>query len=206
MTTARDFVLPLPPREEDLDTRARIVRVAETLFHRYGYQKTTVADIARELQMSPANVYRFFASKKDINAAVALRLTAEVEAAIREMVDGPGTASEKVRLYVEMTHRLNAERYIEDVKMHEMVAVAMTESWPIIEGHIRRMHALLTEIIEQGIASGEFTTTDAAVAAHCIKAAVMRFSHPRLMVECANIAEPTIDQMVDFALRSLKAS
>ena len=30
-------------------TRARIVRAAQALFHRYGYQKTTVADIARDL-------------------------------------------------------------------------------------------------------------------------------------------------------------
>ncbi len=200
MTLQRDHALP---REEDLDTRARIVRVAETLFHRYGYQKTTVADIARELQMSPANVYRFFAAKKDINEAVALRLTTEVEAAIRAMIDGPGTATEKLRAYVLMTHRMNAERYVDDVKMHEMVAVAMSESWPLIEGHIRRMHALLTEIIEQGIASGEFATPDPAVAAHCVKAATMRFCHPKLMVECANITEPTIDQMIDFALKSL---
>ncbi len=200
MTLQRDHALP---REEDLDTRARIVRVAETLFHRYGYQKTTVADIARELQMSPANVYRFFAAKKDINEAVALRLTTEVEAAIRAMIDGPGTATEKLRAYVLMTHRMNAERYVDDVKMHEMVAVAMSESWPLIEGHIRRMHALLTEIIEQGIASGEFATPDPAVAAHCVKAATMRFCHPKLMVECANITEPTIDQMIDFALKAL---
>ncbi|MFO1088137.1 MAG: TetR family transcriptional regulator [Hyphomicrobiales bacterium] len=200
MTLQRDHALP---REEDLDTRARIVRVAETLFHRYGYQKTTVADIARELQMSPANVYRFFAAKKDINEAVALRLTTEVEAAIRAMIDGPGTATEKLRAYVLMTHRMNAERYVDDVKMHEMVAVAMSESWPLIEGHIRRMHALLTEIIEQGIASGEFATPDPAVAAHCVKAATMRFCHPKLMVECANVTEPTIDQMIDFALAGL---
>ena len=42
------------------DTRERILVVAERLFRQLGYQKTTVADIAKELRMSPANVYRFF--------------------------------------------------------------------------------------------------------------------------------------------------
>ena len=42
------------------DTRERILAVAERLFRQIGYQKTTVADIAKELRMSPANVYRFF--------------------------------------------------------------------------------------------------------------------------------------------------
>ena len=43
--------------------------VAERLFREIGYQKTTVADIAKELRMSPANVYRFFDSKKAIPRA-----------------------------------------------------------------------------------------------------------------------------------------
>ena len=45
------------------DTRARIMETAEALFRRLGFAKTAVADIAAELGMSPANVYRFFPSK-----------------------------------------------------------------------------------------------------------------------------------------------
>src|SRR4029078_681894 len=56
------------------DTRDRILEVAERLFRQIGYQKTTVGDIAKELKMSPANVYRFFQSKKEIHQAVALSL------------------------------------------------------------------------------------------------------------------------------------
>ena len=52
------------------ETRQRIVETANKLFHVYGYQKTTVADIARELGMSPANVYRFFASKAELTKAL----------------------------------------------------------------------------------------------------------------------------------------
>jgi AcrR family transcriptional regulator len=58
-------------------TRSRIVATAERLFREIGYQKTTVADIAKSLKMSPANVYRFFDSKKAINEAVAERLMGE---------------------------------------------------------------------------------------------------------------------------------
>jgi DNA-binding NarL/FixJ family response regulator len=42
---------------------------AERLFRQFGYQKTTVADIAAALGMSPANIYRFFASKAAIKDA-----------------------------------------------------------------------------------------------------------------------------------------
>ena len=63
----------------ETDTRERILVVAERLFRQIGYQKTTVADIAKELRMSPANVYRFFDSKKAIHEGVARSLMGEVE-------------------------------------------------------------------------------------------------------------------------------
>src|SRR6266704_3613257 len=60
------------------DTRERILEVALRLFREIGYQKTTVADIAKVLRMSPANVYRFFDSKKAIHEGVARSLMGEV--------------------------------------------------------------------------------------------------------------------------------
>ena len=57
---------------KEKDTRRLIIEAAERLFRQIGFQKTTVADIARELHMSPANVYRFFAAKSEINEAVCM--------------------------------------------------------------------------------------------------------------------------------------
>ena len=76
----------------ETDTRERILVVAERLFRQIGYQKTTVADIAKELRMSPANVYRFFDSKKAIHEGVARDLMEEVEAEARRIVAQPGPA------------------------------------------------------------------------------------------------------------------
>ena len=47
----------------ETDVRERVLVTAERLFREIGYQKTTVADIARVLRMSPANVYRFLTAK-----------------------------------------------------------------------------------------------------------------------------------------------
>ena len=62
---------------DNLETRKRILAEAERLFRLYGYTKTTVADIAEACRMSSANVYRFFASKSDINNAICERVIAE---------------------------------------------------------------------------------------------------------------------------------
>ena len=58
---------PIRTGADSDEARARILEVAEEHFRRIGYHKTSVADIASELGMSPANVYRFFPSRDAIN-------------------------------------------------------------------------------------------------------------------------------------------
>src|SRR3954467_7891788 len=95
----------------ETDTRERILVVAERLFRQIGYQKTTVADIAKELRMSPANVYRFFDSKKAIHEGVARIMMGEVEEAARAIVVGSGPATARLRELLTTVHRMNSERY-----------------------------------------------------------------------------------------------
>src|SRR4051794_7201261 len=91
------------------DTRERILEVAERLFREIGYQKTTVADIAKVLRMSPANVYRFFDSKKAIHEGVARVMMGEVEEAAQAIATRPGPAAERLREMMTSIHRMNSE-------------------------------------------------------------------------------------------------
>ena len=60
------------------EARARILEVAEEQFSRVGYHRTSVADIAAQLGMSPANIYRFFPSRDAINESICGRVVNEV--------------------------------------------------------------------------------------------------------------------------------
>ncbi|MGB8578061.1 MAG: TetR/AcrR family transcriptional regulator [Pseudolabrys sp.] len=187
----------------ETDVRERILVTAERLFREIGYQKTTVADIAKALQMSPANVYRFFDSKKSINAGVARRLMGEVEQASQAIATRQGGAAGRLRELLTTIHQMNSDRYVGDSKMHEMVAVAMEENWDVCKAH---MHCLIEEIaavIASGAASGEFRVPDVGIAAMCTCAAMVRFFHPQLIAESANKPGPTLDQMIDFVIAGL---
>src|SRR6185295_15629107 len=117
-------------------TRERILVVAERLFREIGYQKTTVADIAKVLRMSPANVYRFFESKKAIHEGVARGLMGEVEDAAQRIARADGPAAARLREMMKTIHRMNRERYVGDSKLHEMVAIAMEEDWDVCVTHM----------------------------------------------------------------------
>jgi AcrR family transcriptional regulator len=191
---------------KEQDQRQQIIKTAERLFREIGFQKTTVADIARELRMSPANIYRFFGAKSEINAAVARQLMGEVEAVASQIAVGSGLASERIRALIKTTEAMNSERYIGNRKLHDMVEAALNEQWPIVEQHIEKISCCLARIIADGMKSGEFAPGDPVLATKLVQTACMRFCHPRLMVECADDPEPTIDQMVDFCLAALKAT
>jgi AcrR family transcriptional regulator len=176
----------------ETDTRERILVVAERLFRQLGYQKTTVADIAKELRMSPANVYRFFDSKKAIHEGVAQTIATK-----------RGSAASRLRELMTTIHRMNCERYIGDSKLHEMVAIAMEESWEVCVAHMERITHTIAAVIAEGTASGEFETPDVPLAAMCATTAMMRFFHPQMIAQCANKPGPSLDQMIDFVIAGL---
>ncbi|QUS38330.1 TetR/AcrR family transcriptional regulator [Tardiphaga alba] len=185
------------------DTRTRILVTAEKLFRELGYQKTTVADIAKLLKMSPANVYRFFDSKKSIISAVAKRLMGEVEVAAIAIAATPQPASKRMRELLVTVHQMNSERYVGDAKLHEMVAIAMEESWDVCLVHIECVTGQIGQVIADGVASGEFDAPDVPLAALCVCTAMIRYFHPQMIVEAAQKPGPTIDQMTDFVLAGL---
>lgn len=185
------------------DTRDRILEVAERLFRQIGYQKTTVGDIAKELRMSPANVYRFFESKKAIHQAVARSLMGEVELEAQRIVAKPGPVKERFRELLTTIHRMNTERYVGDNKLHEMVEIAMQEDWQVCVNHMECIAGVVGQMIAQGVASGEFEAPDLQLAALCSCTAMMRFFHPQMIAQCATKPGPTIDQMIDFVITGL---
>ena len=189
----------------ETDVRERILLTAERLFREIGYQKTTVADIAKALHMSPANVYRFFDSKKSINAGVARRLMGEVEQASQVIVRKPDSATARLRELFETMHRMNCERYVGDSKMHEMVAVAMEENWDVCQKHIDCLIGVTADVIGDGVVSGEFYTPDIGGAALCVLTAMLRFIHPQFIAEFTDKPTATLDQMIDFVITGLSA-
>jgi AcrR family transcriptional regulator len=188
---------------KDKDARHLIVEVAERLFRQIGFQKTTVADIARELHMSPANVCRFFTAKSEINEAVCMGLLSKIEAEAEKIAASRGTAAQKIRNLFGSVEKTHHKLFMFDRKLHDLIEAAITENWAIMRRHTERMAAILEQIIASGMASDEFPAGDAALASRLVNTACIRFCHPRLIVEYEQEPEPTLDQMIGFCLAAL---
>jgi AcrR family transcriptional regulator len=122
----------------DEHARELIVKAAKCLFSEVGFHKTTVADIGREMHVSSANVYRFFAAKMDIYAAVCTEILAEIEAWAKQIAASETTARQRLGNLLKFVAAKYSEQYLCDRNLHALIEAAVTEKWGIIQRHIRK--------------------------------------------------------------------
>ncbi len=189
-------------RQENI---TRILDAAERLFRHYGYSKTTVADVARDLGMSPANIYRFFASKVEIHQAICGRMLAASHKMAADICNQKISASDRLRQFVRSQYQLTVDTMLDQEKVHEMVIVAIERDWHVIEKHIDDINAMIADVIREGIAAGEFAEQDPEVAARCFGAATVNLCHPQMVAQClAKTNRATVDELIEFSIRALK--
>src|ERR1700676_4069059 len=138
------------------DTRARIVEAADALFRRMGFAKTAVTDIAAELGMSPANVYRFFASKNAIVEAICQRHLGTMENEAWAIARSRAPAPTRLeRLFLEILSYYK-RHLLGDERVGEIVMAAIEHSWGAIRAHKDVMRTVLELILRDGIDAGAF--------------------------------------------------
>lgn len=187
------------------ETRERIARTAEELFRRMGFAKTAVADIAAELGMSPANVYRFFPSKTAIVSTICSRCLCESEAEVAAAVKGEGSPQERILAAHLAIMRYHKEKFLEERRLHDMVLVAIENNWDAIEAHKKRLAGIIAGVLAEGIAAGVFVPHDPRTVSQFIQSACLRFCHPVLVAQ--NIDEDLEASLRDnliFILRSIE--
>ena len=96
------------------ETRERIMVKADELFRQFGFGKTTVADIAAELGMSPANIYKFFSSKEAIIQASCDRDLVVLSEAVQRHMVASGAALDRIEKVL-----LTVYRHIVDILHNE---------------------------------------------------------------------------------------
>ncbi|MCO5731749.1 TetR/AcrR family transcriptional regulator [Rhizobium sp. SSA_523] len=183
----------------------KILDTAERLFRHYGYNKTNVADIARELSMSSGNIYRFFASKADIQQALVRRMLAAQFQAVKAQAAGPGTATERLKQHLILVHKMTVETMLDEEKVHEMVVVAMDQQWPVIQEHLQQIRLVVTDLIREGIAAGEFRDQNPVLAAESFMCCGVTLCHPELVAKKIATDECiTPAGLADFIIQALK--
>jgi AcrR family transcriptional regulator len=200
---------PVRTGKESDEARARSLEAAEEQFRRVGYHRTSVADIAAGLGMSPANIYRFFPSRDAINESICGRVVNQVADIASAIARSNASAMEKLDQLLTAVHHHHKVMLVQARPMHELIVAATQENWPIIKAHIERMVTIFEAIIREGAEAGEFEVEDAAEAARAVQSAFMPFFHPILIEHCVRYGEDTeagLRDQIRFFLKALGKS
>ena len=188
------------------DTRALILETAEALFRRLGFAKTAVADIATDLGMSPANIYRFFPSKNAIVDAICQRCLSEVEEKAWAVSRSKAPAGQRIeRLFLEIL-AYHKENLLTEKRVHDMVLVAMEQNWDAILAHKEVMRTVVEVILREGIEAGEFESIDPRETSQVLMRSLVGFCHPVLVAQSlqdGHDLETEARGSVHFLLRSI---
>jgi len=78
------------------DNRKDILAAAEELFHRFGYRKTTVAEIAQAAGIAKGAIYLHFPSKEEMFLSIVGRRLEGLSTRLEKLVARPGPPRERI--------------------------------------------------------------------------------------------------------------
>jgi AcrR family transcriptional regulator len=180
MTRARATPSPttIPALGGDSPTRRRILEAAKANLRRFGADKVTVVDIARDLGMSHSNVYRYFRTKAEILDAVVEEWLAEEEALLGRLSAGPGLAGERLeRLILALLARKRINR-TEDAELFGLYHRILAERPAALARYDAAQFAAVERIIADGVQTGEFAIREIPAAVRVVRHAIHTFFDP----------------------------
>ncbi|VAX44007.1 TetR/AcrR family transcriptional regulator [Acinetobacter calcoaceticus] len=189
---------------EDHEVRDQIVVAATEHFSRYGYEKTTVSDLAKSIGFSKAYIYKFFESKQAIGEMICANCLREIEDEVNTAINEAEYPAEKLRVLFKVIVEASLRLFFQDRKLYEIAVSAASEKWDATIAYENRILKVVQNIIQEGRQSGDFerkTPIDEAVKAIYL---VMRpYLHPLLLQHSISYNTDAPVLLSSLVLRSL---
>jgi TetR/AcrR family transcriptional repressor of the ameABC operon len=203
--TAADGNTGKRPRRSADETRAEILNTAEALFRSHGYPSVTIADIAADLGMSPANVFKHFRTKSSLVDAIATR-SIEKTLQVLKTLDEKAPASQRLHALAHEVMQSHLTKINDTPYIFEMILVTVREELDCGERFQAMMIEAIAQIIQAGIDEGTYAVADVHRFAEAAFNALACVIHPIMIVneKADNLATRCreVVGLIDAALRS----
>jgi len=180
--------------------RERILEEAVKLFYERGFTGTTLDDIAAELGVTKPFIYTHFRGKVELLAALCKPTIELALAAIANAAAGPGTPSDRLRIAITdftkvvLQRQPNIAIYFREEKNLSPEALAE------INVLRREFDHLLSDLLLEGTATGEFEIQDHSLAALAL-GGMISWAYTWYRPGGRLTLEETAAHMADLALR-----
>jgi len=195
---------PAPAETPAPSVRDQIVDAADEYFSRFGYAKTTVADLARAIGFSKAYIYKFFDSKQAIGEAICTRCLTGQMAAVEAAVAAAKGPHERIRAFFRAISEESRSQFFNDRQLHDIVAHSCAERWSSSQAYVARLLEMLTALLQEGRDSGAFERkTPLDEVTRGIWIALSPFTDPVMLQHNLDDADTGLSDVLGMVLRSL---
>jgi AcrR family transcriptional regulator len=173
-------VTDAPPAKAD--PREIILKAAAERILHYGYNKTTMSEIAADCGMSAGNIYRFYPSKIDIAEAMTRKFSADSHVAYAQIIrDSARSPSRKLSDFFNLRLERNFRLFEHNPKLMELVEIMGRERPEYLAEERAQERRQIEKILEEGRVSGDFALpADLTITADLVQCAMMKFRIPHL--------------------------
>jgi len=184
-------------------TQDAILDAAVCRFQHYGISKTTMSDIASDVDMSTANLYRYFKNKEDIAIACAQRCLSERSSRLLAVVDSPSmSADEKIKEFVNEILSYTYDQVSSNHRINELVNIVAIKCKDVVFNKNIVEQGLIKTILEQGIQEKRFEIDDVEQTALAVHTSLNIFQLPLAMTiysyeDLQEMASVTTDLLIN---------
>ena len=150
------------------EKRAQILTLAKKKFERFGFNKTTVDEIAKAASISKRTLYQEFENKEKILEELFMFEALSVRKVILNQINKIVEPAEKLQTYIRLALKyLDQNPFIVSV-LHDEVgffAPFLKDKPDIIETGIEE---IFVNILKEGVGKGVFRKMDEKVVGHCV--------------------------------------
>jgi TetR/AcrR family transcriptional regulator len=139
------------------DKKTLILEAADNLFHRYGYAKTSLDDIAKEAGMGKGTIYYHFESKEEIFFGVVQQYAERFEKIIRDSVRNETNFIEKFTTLLTIPLKLAYQHAPLADALKNLPENSLQKLKEFRNVHKQGMIDILDEVIKEGLAQGVIT-------------------------------------------------
>jgi AcrR family transcriptional regulator len=143
------------------DIRDLILDAVDTLLARYGYNKMTMDDLAREVGIGKGTTYLHFRGKEDVVLAHIDRIAARLLERLEAIAEGPGSPEDKIRemLIARVLFRFDSVAHYSQ-NLNDLLASVRKNLMARRQNHFENEAGALAEVISQGRDLGIFECPD----------------------------------------------
>jgi AcrR family transcriptional regulator len=184
-------------------TKEKIITVAAKMFARYGFQKTTVDEIAKTARKAKGSVYYYFDSKEDLFKAVVDREITVLKAGLTRVIVDSTDATTMIRNYLmsRMILMKDAVNFRETLKVDFIEAFEFLA--PVRDSFTHFEIDLMKAILDRGVRENTFVIKNTHATAQVIILAVKAIEIPFYQQNKIAEFQENIAELLDIILKGL---